>query len=227
MNRIDFVGFAPTDAQREAITWLRRHNGDGLFDRDGVLLAAGERAPFMRSTWNALAELGLVEFYNPTGKGRGRLRLTAKACDVPDVGQRVLDARQACMSPHPMDDGYGDEGAAVISASQQHAVDAQDAGQVVPERFDIRVLAAAHPGETRANDGPGKAVRPAAIQRNIGVGRRADRPRQAMSSGNGNLFCKRRVHDHRQRRQGMAPFESVGRRSMEAFAGRCNTEVAA
>jgi hypothetical protein len=109
MNQVDFVGFALTEAQCEAIVWLRRHNGDGLFDRDGVLLAAGERAPFTRSTWNALASAGFVEFYNPAGKGRGRMRLTAKADKVPDVSQRVLDVRQACMCPHPMDDGFETE----------------------------------------------------------------------------------------------------------------------
>ncbi|XUM19816.1 hypothetical protein ACRAVF_19315 [Bradyrhizobium oligotrophicum S58] len=52
-----------TEAQRAALRWLKAHNGDGVFDRDGVLLAAGERAPVMRSTWNALAEAGFVEFY--------------------------------------------------------------------------------------------------------------------------------------------------------------------
>ncbi|MBX9875008.1 MAG: hypothetical protein K2X84_09135, partial [Beijerinckiaceae bacterium] len=62
--------------------WLRKHGGDGIFDRNGVLLAAGESAPFMRATWNALRDAGLVEFYNPTGKGRGRCRLVGPACEV-------------------------------------------------------------------------------------------------------------------------------------------------
>lgn len=65
-----------TKPQADALKWLADHNGDGVFDRTGVLLAAGELAPFMRSTWNALAGLGLIEFYKPTGKGRGRARLT-------------------------------------------------------------------------------------------------------------------------------------------------------
>lgn len=64
-----------TTPQAQALRWLIEHNGDGVFDRDGVLLAAGELAPFMRSTWNVLRDLGLVEFYNPTGKGRGRCRV--------------------------------------------------------------------------------------------------------------------------------------------------------
>jgi hypothetical protein len=64
-----------TKSQSNALRWLADRNGDGVFDRNGVLLAAGELAPFMRSTWNALRDLGLIEFYNPTGKGRGRARL--------------------------------------------------------------------------------------------------------------------------------------------------------
>lgn len=68
-----------TDAQREAVKWLREHNGDGLFDKNGVLVAAGERAPFMRSTWNALHDIGAVEFYGPDHKPRARCRLTGRA----------------------------------------------------------------------------------------------------------------------------------------------------
>lgn len=65
-----------TKSQAEALKWLRDRTGDGCFDRYGVAFAAGETAPFRRSTWNALRDLGLVEFYNPAGKGYGRLRLT-------------------------------------------------------------------------------------------------------------------------------------------------------
>ncbi|MBX3480102.1 MAG: hypothetical protein KF842_06855 [Caulobacter sp.] len=65
-----------TKSAKAALDWLGKHNGDGLFDRHGVVLAGGETAPFMRMTWNQLRDAGLVEFYNPTGKGRGRLRLT-------------------------------------------------------------------------------------------------------------------------------------------------------
>lgn len=54
----------PTDAQLAALKWFLNRNGDGLFEKNRqVLVAAGERAPIMRSTWNALAALGLVEFY--------------------------------------------------------------------------------------------------------------------------------------------------------------------
>lgn len=72
--------FTPTitEAQRAALKWLRERNGDGVFDRNGILLAAGESAPFMRSTWNALRDHGLVEFYNPAAKGYGRVRIVPK-----------------------------------------------------------------------------------------------------------------------------------------------------
>lgn len=65
-----------TKAQTEALEWLKKHGGDGMFAERNrqVLLAAGERAPVMRSTWKSLAELGLVEFY-----GSRRLRIVAGA----------------------------------------------------------------------------------------------------------------------------------------------------
>jgi len=65
-----------TPAQVEALRWLIAHTGDGMFDNNGVLLAAGESAPHVRATWNALGKLGLVEFYRVSAKGRGRLRVT-------------------------------------------------------------------------------------------------------------------------------------------------------
>lgn len=64
-----------TAAQHKALEWLKERGGDGLFDRQGVLVAAGERAPITRSTWNALIELGLAEIYLAPGK---RLRLTKR-----------------------------------------------------------------------------------------------------------------------------------------------------
>ncbi len=67
-----------TPSHKEALEWLRKHGGDAAFDKFGVALAMGETAPHTRSTWNALAQAGLVEFYNPFGKGRGRVRLTTR-----------------------------------------------------------------------------------------------------------------------------------------------------
>lgn len=60
-----------TKAQRDALKWLSEHNGDGCFDKNGVLMAAGETAPVMRSTWNKLRDLGAVEFY----ENRKRVRV--------------------------------------------------------------------------------------------------------------------------------------------------------
>jgi hypothetical protein len=66
----------PSKAMLEALSWLSKRGGDGCFDLNGVALAAGESAPHTRTTWNNLELIGLIEFYNPAGKGRGRLRLT-------------------------------------------------------------------------------------------------------------------------------------------------------
>lgn len=76
-----------TEAQRSALLWLRNRNGDGVFDRNGVLVAGGERAPYMRSTWNRLEALGLIERYL-AGK---RLRVTDKgsAIDVKGVSENA------------------------------------------------------------------------------------------------------------------------------------------
>jgi hypothetical protein len=67
-----------TAAQRSAIKWLREHGGDACFDRNGIAFAQGETAPIQRSTWNALSESGLIQFYGGRrdgGQGYGRLRL--------------------------------------------------------------------------------------------------------------------------------------------------------
>lgn len=63
-----------TKAQIEALKWLRDRGGDGIFDDDGVLLAAGESAPHTRSTWNKLNAAGIVEFYGGRN-GRSRVRI--------------------------------------------------------------------------------------------------------------------------------------------------------
>lgn len=67
-----------TKAQSAALKWLKDHGGDGCFDRNGVAFAQGETAPVTRSTWNALADMGLIEFYGGKrdgGTGYGRLRI--------------------------------------------------------------------------------------------------------------------------------------------------------
>lgn len=84
-----------TNAQKEALEWLQKHNGDGLFDRNGMLVAGGERAPFMRSTWNALRDAGLLEFYGkrPDGTGRGRARIIKSEAAGAEL-ERVKGDRQ-------------------------------------------------------------------------------------------------------------------------------------
>jgi hypothetical protein len=67
-----------TKAMTAALKWLANRGGDAAFDRNGVALAQGDTAPVTRSTWNKLRDAGLVEFYNPTGKGRGRVRVVAR-----------------------------------------------------------------------------------------------------------------------------------------------------
>lgn len=52
-----------TDAMKAALKWLINRNADGVFDKNQVLTAAGERAPVMRSTWSSLERAGLVERY--------------------------------------------------------------------------------------------------------------------------------------------------------------------
>jgi hypothetical protein len=73
-----------TGSQKSALKWLINHSGDGLFDKNGVLTAAGERAGVMRSTWNALIKAGLAEKYN-----KKRLRVTeqGKAVDLHGVDE--------------------------------------------------------------------------------------------------------------------------------------------
>lgn len=63
-----------THAQKSALKWLRNRNADGMFDKCGVLVAAGERAPVMRSTWTALERAGVVTRYG--GVKQRRLRVT-------------------------------------------------------------------------------------------------------------------------------------------------------
>lgn len=76
---------AVTKSQKSALLWLKNRNGDGVFDRNGVLNASGERAPYMRGTWNKLRDAGLAEFY----LDNRRLRLTeaGKAADLRGVSE--------------------------------------------------------------------------------------------------------------------------------------------
>jgi DNA (cytosine-5)-methyltransferase 1 len=58
-----------------------------------VLFACGETAPFTRSTWNALRDAGLLEFYRPTPKSYGRARLAGATRLMP---RKMLVADLLC-----------------------------------------------------------------------------------------------------------------------------------
>lgn len=68
-----------------------------MFDKNGVLLAMGERQGqdingkegFMRSTWNALRDAGLVEYYEPSP------RTKVKRVRVTDAGRAALSPARA------------------------------------------------------------------------------------------------------------------------------------
>jgi hypothetical protein len=51
-----------TNAQQQACAWLSERSGTGLWTKNGTLMAGGEIAPIMRSTWNVLRDAGCVEF---------------------------------------------------------------------------------------------------------------------------------------------------------------------
>ena len=74
---------APTRNQRAALKWLKNRGGDGVFDKTNVLIAGGERAGVMRSTWNTLEALGLVEFY--LNRRRVKLTVDGERLKVSDV----------------------------------------------------------------------------------------------------------------------------------------------
>lgn len=77
---------AITDAQRAALKWLRNRGGDGVFDRTQCLVARGQRAGVMRSTWSRLEQAGLIERY---AENR-RVRITRSG-----VLLNVADVREA------------------------------------------------------------------------------------------------------------------------------------
>lgn len=64
-----------TKTQAAALKWLSEHNGEGTFNKTGVLLAAGELGPFTRRTWNRLRDAGKVEIYKPRPRGASRIRV--------------------------------------------------------------------------------------------------------------------------------------------------------
>lgn len=66
----------------EAVKWLQERNGTGVFAEKNhtVLIAAGERAPFMRATWTKAVAQGFAELGEPRNR---RLSLTEKGRACP------------------------------------------------------------------------------------------------------------------------------------------------
>jgi hypothetical protein len=73
-----------TDAQKSALKWLKNRGGDGVFDMTRCLIARGERAGVMRSTWSRLEAFGLIERYD---KRRVRITDAGARFDTGDVGE--------------------------------------------------------------------------------------------------------------------------------------------
>lgn len=69
-----------TAAQQQACAWLLDHNSEGMWTHDGTLLAAGEVAPIMRQTWNALRLTGCVTFERGT-----RVALTQRGRELAEL----------------------------------------------------------------------------------------------------------------------------------------------
>lgn len=78
-----------TVAQRSALLWLRNRGGEGVFNNHGVLLAQGELAPVMRSTWNALHGHKLIK------PGRMRRRITVTQAGLDEDLTHVTESKPA------------------------------------------------------------------------------------------------------------------------------------
>lgn len=81
-----------SERQRAALKWLHDRGGDGVFDKQGVMLAMGERQGidingyegFMRSTWNALRDGGYIEYYEPSPRSK------TKRARITEAGRQAL-----------------------------------------------------------------------------------------------------------------------------------------
>lgn len=67
-----------TTAQRRALRWLYNRGGEGMFNKNQTLLARGELAGVMRTTWNALskAKPPCVDIFSPRADGKGYKRVS-------------------------------------------------------------------------------------------------------------------------------------------------------
>ena len=75
-----------TPAQASALQWLKDRGGTGVWDRERVMLASGERAAVMHTTWTSLVRDGLL---SRDGK---RFTVTAAGQNMPAVEpSRTID----------------------------------------------------------------------------------------------------------------------------------------
>ena len=65
-----------TEAQKRALRWLHNRGGEGVFNKNQVLLARGELAAVMRTTWNALAGANPPYLTYSAGNGYKRVAIT-------------------------------------------------------------------------------------------------------------------------------------------------------
>lgn len=75
-------GASLTAAQVKALRWLANRGGEGMFNKNNVLLARGELAAVMRTTWNRLCDAGMVIY--SANKSYKRVAITEK-------GRKVLE----------------------------------------------------------------------------------------------------------------------------------------
>lgn len=71
-----------TAAGRAALEWMREHGGDAAVVRvkggGRYILAQGEQAPFLPSTYRQLIDAGLAEYVDLNGRKSVRFRLITR-----------------------------------------------------------------------------------------------------------------------------------------------------
>ncbi len=67
-----------TVAQKRALRWLYNRGGEGVFNKNQTLLAHGELAGVMRTTWNSLSNTipPCVDIFSPRADGKGYKRVS-------------------------------------------------------------------------------------------------------------------------------------------------------
>jgi hypothetical protein len=93
----------PTDAQHRALKKLRDHGGEGVLDKHGKVVAAGERLMGLEPvTWLRLITTGHVEV-----RGNLRIGITPKgeaaltATPGPKVNPHAIHGKRGAVPSHP------------------------------------------------------------------------------------------------------------------------------